>query len=157
MREYLTTVLTVSAVTAVLGLLPSEERMRRTVSFALSLAVLSVIVLPLPGLLSGLSAGAGDFLERLEGETAAGENYLTGETMTAVGQGLTRHLCERYGLGEGELCVTATGDIVDGTVIVRHVTLSLSRRGIYSDVPSMVKYMESATGAVCEVIYREDG
>ena len=156
MRDYLTTVLLVSAVTAVLGLLPSDEKMRRAVSFALSLAVLSAIVLPLPGLFTGLSGDVSSFLDRLEGEAAAGEGYLEGETMTAVGEGIARHLRERYDLKETELSVTVTGDIVDGTVILRSVVLTLAGRGVTADVPAIVQYTEKNTGAECEVIYREE-
>lgn len=155
MREYLVTILAVSAVTAILGILPGEEGMRRTVSFALSLALLAAVVLPLPTLLRDLPADYSGILDRLEADSAEGEDYLREETLTAVGEGIRKHLSEEYSLPDGELSVAVTGDIVDGTVILRRVTLTVGPRAAAADIPSIVKYIKKNTGAECEVIYRE--
>lgn len=155
MKEYLVTLLLVSAVTAVLGTLPGEEKMKRTVSFALSLGVLSAVVLPLPTLLAELPADYSSFLDHLEAGSLSGESYLEAETMAAVGEGMAAHLAEKYSLAREELAVEAEGDIVDGTVILRRVRLLLSGRAAAADVPAIVGYIEHNTGAECEVIYRE--
>ena len=156
MREYLVTILAVSAVTAILGILPGEEAMRRTVSFALSLTLLAAVVLPLPALLSDLPTDYAGILDRLEAEGAEGSDYLREETLSAVGEGIRQHLTEEYDLPEGELSVAVTGDIVDGTVILRRVTLTVGPRAAAADIPSVVKYIKKNTGAECEVIYREE-
>ena len=155
MREYLVTLLVVSAVTAILGMLPGEEGMRRTVSFALSLAVLAAVVLPLPTLLRDLPADYAGLLDRLETESLEGGDYLREETLSAVGEGVRRQVSEKFGLPEGELSVTAEGDILDGTVLLRRVTLTVGPRAATADLPSIVKYIKKNTGAECEVIYRE--
>ena len=155
MKDYLVTVLIVSAVTAVLGALPSEEKMKKTVSFALSLGVLSAVVLPLPTLLSRLPSDYSSFLDRLETESLVGEEYLKAETLSAVGEGMAAHLAETYGLAREEVSVEVTGEIVDGTVILRHITLRLAGRAVAADVRSIVHYIESNTGADCEVIFLE--
>ena len=154
--EYLGTLIAVSAVTAVLGILPNEERMRRAVSFVLSLAVLSAIALPLPALLSDLPDDYGEVLDRLKTEAAVGEDYLKGETLAAVGEGIAAHLTARFDLRAGALSVTVTGDIVDSTVILRTVTLALSPAAATADVRGMVAYVKENTGASCEVIYLEE-
>lgn len=156
MREYLMTLLVVSAVTAILGMLPGEEGMRRTVSFALSLTVLSAVVLPLPTLLRQLPSDYEEILDRLESDRTEGGDYLREETLSAVGEGIQRHISEKYALPEGELSVAVFGDIVDDTVILRRVTLTVGPRAAAADMPSIVAYIKKNTGAECEVIYRED-
>lgn len=156
MREYLVTVLLVSAVTAVLGILPSDEKMKKAVNFALSLVLLSAVVLPLPTLLSGLPRDYSAYLEELEGEIASGSDYLEKETLAAVGDGIAAHLADRYGIPRGAITAVAEGDIVDNTVILRRVTLSLSRAAQTADIRSIIYYVEENTGADCEVIYLEE-
>ena len=155
MREYLVTLLAVSAVTAILGILPGEEGMRRTVSFALSATVLAAVVLPLPTLLRDLPEDYAGILDRLEADRLSGDDYLREETLSAVGEGIRRHISEKYALSEGELSVTAEGDIVDGTVILRRVVLTVGGAAAAADLPAIGKYIKKNTGAECEVIYRE--
>ena len=155
MREYLSSILLVSAVTAILGALPSEERVRRTVSFALSVTVLAAVVLPLPGLLTGLGGDLSAVIDSLDGEALGGGDWLEEETLATVADGLSEHLCERYSVGEGDLSVAVDGDVVDGVVILVRVTLSLAPRAQIANVPGLVRYIEENTGAECEVIYLE--
>lgn len=156
MRDYLITLLLVSAVAAVLSLLRGEGATARGVSFALSLLVLSAVVLPLPDLLSRGADWYGDLSERWEEAIPSDEAYWQGVTVEAVGVGIGRHLCERYGLAEAEVSVQVLGDVVEGTVILRHVSLTLSGRAVTADVPAIIRYIEENTGAECEVIYRGD-
>ena len=137
--EYLSTLLTVSAVTAVLGLLPSGERLGRAFSFVLAVVVLSATVLPLPTLLSDLPTEYGDYLDRLESGASEGEQYLEGKTLSAVGEGIAAHLISRYDLRAGSLSVTVEGAVVDGTVILRTVTLCLSPDAVTADVRGMAQ------------------
>lgn len=155
MKDYLVTILVVSAVTAVLGALPNEEKMKKTVSFALGLGVLSAVVLPLPTLLEELPSDYSALLDRLEVGSLSGEEYLKAETLSAVGDGMAAHLSERYGLFREEVAVAVEGEIVDGTVILRRVELALSGRAATADIPTIVQYIESNTGAECEVIFGE--
>ena len=155
MRDYLVTILLVSAATAVLGILPSGEKLKKTVSFALSLVLLSAVVLPLPTLLSDLPRDYTGYLEELEGQIGAGDDYLEGKTLSAVGDGIAAHLADRYGIKRGAIAVAVEGDIVDNTVILRRVTISLSRAAQAADVRSIIYYVEENTNAECEVIYLE--
>ena len=156
MQEYLTSLLAVSAVTAVLSLLSGEGAAKKGVTLALSLILLSTVILPLPGLLSKIPDEYGALLDRLEGEYPDAEGYWQAATMAAVEEGIARHLCERYGLAGDALSVSAHGDIVDGTVILHRVTLSVSGGAWAADLPGIVRYVEENTGAECEVIYREN-
>lgn len=155
MRDYLVTILFVSAATAVLGILPSDEKMKKAVSFALSLVLLSAVVLPLPALLSDLSRDYSSYLEELEGEIGSGSDYLERATLASVADGIADHLADRYGIPRGAITVVAEGDIVDNTVILTRVVLSLASAAQTADVRSMVYYVEENTGADCEVIYLE--
>lgn len=156
MREYLVTLLVVSAATAILGLLPGDEKMRKAVGFALSLGVLSAVVLPLPTLLRSLPEDYSSILEQLDRGTAEGDGYFGELTLGTVGEGLADHLAERYGIDRKRISVTAEGDIVDGTVILRRVTVTLVGRAAAGDVPALVRYVEAETGADCEVVYLEE-
>lgn len=155
MREYLVTVLCVSAVTAVLGILPSDEKMKKSLHFALSLLLLAAVVLPLPSLLSDLPRDYSAYLDALESESIGGSAYLERETLAAVGEGIADHLADRYAIPRGAITAVAEGDIVEGTVILRRVILSLSPAAQTADVRGMIFYVEENTKADCEVIYLE--
>lgn len=156
MQGYLLTVLAVSAVVAILGVLPGDERLKRPVSLILSLAVMASVVIPLPALLSGLPQDYSAYLDRLEGESEVGSDYLEGETLAAVGEGIAAYLSDRYDLPAGGLTVTVEGDIVDSTVILRRVRLCLSPVAASADARSMIRDVKRETGAECEVIYLEE-
>ena len=156
MQGYLLTVLTVSAVVAILGALPGEEKLRRPVSLVLSLAVMASVVIPLPALLSGLPRDYTDYLERLEVKSEVGSDYLEAETLTAVGEGIAAYLCEQYSLPARSITVEAEGDIADGTVILRRVRLYLAPGAGSADARSMIRDIRAETGAECEVIYLEE-
>ena len=156
MKDYLVTLLVVSAATAVLSLLPSDEKMKKTVSFALSLGVLSALILPLPALLERLPSDYSSLLSELDGSMQEGDGYLKEVTLSAVGEGIAAHLSERYGIKGESISVTAEGDIVDETVILRHVTVYLTGHAAAADVPALVRYVEAETGADCEVVYLEE-
>ena len=156
MKDYLSTLLLVSAITALLSALPSEGGAKRAVSFALSLAVLSAVVLPLPALLSGSREGLSEILDSLSGEAEEGSDWLEAETLLATAEGLKSYLCEEFGLRPAEVAVAVEGDLIDNTVILRRVTLSLTGRAAAADVPRLVRTVEAETGADCEVIYPEE-
>ena len=149
------TVLTVSAVVAILGVLPGDERMKRPVSLVLSLAVLAAVVIPLPTLLSAMPRDYDAILDHLEGESAAGSDYLEGATLAAIGDGIATYLSERYDLPAGALTVYAEGDVIDDTVILRRVQIALSPAAKTADARSMIAEVKAETGAECEVIYLE--
>ena len=149
------TVLAVSAVVAILGVLPGDEKMRRPLSFVLALAVLSAVVIPLPALLSDIPHDYAAYLERLEDSSAVGDGYLEGETFAAVGEGIATYLSGRYDLPAGGVQVDVEGDMIDGTVILRRVRLYLSPAASTADARSMVAEVRAETGAECEVIYLE--
>ena len=155
MTEYLTSLLLVSAVTAVLGILPTEEKLRRTVSFALSLTVLGAVLLPLPSLLAGIGDVSGLFSD-LEGGIAEGDDWLEGETLAATAEGIRLYLSEEYGIADGDIEVTLDGDLIDGTLILRRITLTVGGRATAADLPRIVRDLREDTGADCEVTYRED-
>lgn len=156
MREYLVTVLLVSAVTAVLGILPSDAKMKRSVSFGLAIVLLAAVVLPLPGLLSDLPRDYSAYLERLEGEIASGSDYLEAATLDAVGEGIAAHLSDRYGIPRGAITARAEGEVIDNTVILRQVTLFLAPAAQTADVRGMIYYVKENTKAECEVVYLEE-
>ena len=114
------------------------------------------VVLPLPALISGLPEDYTAYLERLEGESAAGGDYLEAATLSAVGEGIAAYLRERYALPLGSITATAEGDIVDGTVILRRVRLCLTPEAATADARSMIREIRAETGAECEVIYLEE-
>ena len=153
MRDYLTTLLLVSAVTAVLSVLPSEGPVKKAAALALSLSVLSAVVLPLPSLLAGRDGDLSDLLAELRGETVAGSDWLKNETLSATAEGIREHLCREYGLSSDELTVTVEGDLIDNTVILARVTLWLTGRAAAADVPRIVRAIEADTGAECCVEY----
>ena len=118
--------------------------------FILSLALLSCLVFPLTDLSSGDLSFEGDFSYGEEEGEAIREERLIEE----VAKGIERAICERFSLKESEIGVTVKADVIDNTVLVRHLTLSLSGGAVIADLPSIRRYITDNTGAECEVIYK---
>ena len=84
-----------------------------------------------------------------------GSDWLEEETLASVSEGLRDHLSDRYRISREEIAVEVVGDLLDGTVILSTVRVTLTGRAQMADVIGMVKYIEENTGAECEVIYLE--
>lgn len=149
MASYFETLLLISGACAVLSLLSPKGKSGKGVQFVLSLALLSCLVFPISGLFDGdLSLQGGFPYEKEEGE-ALWEERLIKE----VEKGIKASIAERFSLKEKEFEVKIKADVVDNTVLVRHLTLSLSGGAVTANVPSILRYIAENTGAECEVIY----
>lgn len=150
MASYFETLLLVSAASAVLSLLIPKGKCGKGVQFILSLSLLACLVFPLSDLSFGdLSYKDDFFYEKEEGEKIL-EERLKGE----VAKGIKASVCEKFSLKESEIEVTVKADIIDNTVFVRQLTLSLSGSARTCDLPSVRRYITDNTGAECEVVYK---
>ncbi len=150
MTSYFETLLLVSAASATLSLLSPKGKSGKGVQFILSLVLLSCLVFPLADLSLGDLSFENDFsYGKEEGETIW-EERLKGE----VARGIEVAICEKFSLKESEIELTVLADIIDNTVLIRHLTLSLSGSAVACDLPSVVRYITDNTGAECEVVYK---
>ncbi len=150
MTSYFETLLLVSGACALLSLLSPKGKSGKGVQFILSLSLLSCLVFPLTDLSSGDLSFEGNFSYGEEEGEALREERL----IEAVAKGIERAICERFSLKESEIGVTVKADVIDNTVLVRHLTLSLSGGAVIADLPSIRRYITDNTGAECEVIYK---
>ncbi len=150
MASYFETLLLVSGACALLSLLSPKGKSGKGVQFVLSLVLLSCLVFPLSGLLDSDPSFEGDFsYGKEEGDTIWEERLIE-----EVARGIKASICERFSLKEKEIEVTVSADVIDNTVLVRHLTLSLSGSALTCDLPSIRRYITDNTGAECEVIYK---
>ena len=149
MTSYFETLLLVSGACAVLSLFSPKGKSGKGVQFVLSLVLLFCLISPLSGLLDGELSFKGDFPYQEE----EGEKIWEERLIREVERGIKASLAERFSLKESDFEVKIRADIVDRTVLVRHLTLSLSKGAVAADIPSVRRYITENTGAECEVIY----
>lgn len=153
MKEYLMSLVSVSAVCAIASyLVPDrEEKLKKGVGLALALAVLFTAVYPLPGAAEAasrlLDSSGGIFDTSV---TDHSSEWLDGVTSDAVGEGIRRDVMREFGLKDG---VSVVADVSYGSEItVKRVTVKLSGIAIFADGLAIERYIESNYCAECEVL-----
>lgn len=154
MATYFKSVLTVLFAGGIATLVTPEGEMKRGVRFAISLAVLVVLLSPLA---EGWPDGFFDVEADGAGEKAAeaGTAFLAEAEEEALAEGLAVCLASKFGLSSDSLAVTLTAErAADGqTVRIRTLTLHLYGRGMTADAVGMRALLLRETGVECEVLY----
>ena len=156
MREYLVSAVAVCALCALADTLFPDGKLKKEMSFALSLVVVLVLVSPLFSALSNIDEMGQGFiseLEDLDTQHYEGELYDVGERL--LEEGIARTLCERFSLSESELGADATISFIGDELLVERVEISLSGSAIFSDIHEIKKYVQRQICDECEVILLE--
>ncbi len=158
MREYLVSLSMTALIVAFASVLSPDGKMKKSVSLALSLILISALVLPLFNALANLDDVNYnlhiDFKETEDGEIA--NDSLEKTTKDAVNLGIKRALCERFDIEEDCVSVDTELKIIGSEVIFLRVDVHLTGTGIFSDLPRIKKYIKSSLGAECEVYLSEN-
>lgn len=154
MKEYLSSLILVSAVATLAGLfLPSGDgRTRRAVEFGLGLLILTVILQPLTSLNEIAFSGENIFSSVTEGDGVAD---LSPESWDRIGEGIARgverDIAARYRIPEDCIRATVTPDLVENELKIAHLTLSFRGAALAADLLAIERYAEGTYGAECEV------
>lgn len=158
MKEYFTSFALTALVVGLASVLSPDGKMKKSVSLALSLVLMSALVLPLFNELARLDDA--NFNLHIDfGETEDGEiinDSLENTTREAVNLGIRRELCERFGIDERLVSVDTELKIIGSEVIFLRVDVYLSGAGMFSDLPGIKKHIENSLGAECEVHLNEN-
>ncbi len=136
------------AAAALLGvasaLAPSGERIKKTVSVALSILFLSAVTAAAVG--SDPSAWIPDLSPDLP------ESDLpTVSLEEGVEMGIAEDLRRSFSLSGEEVAVDAAVSVREGEVIIEKLTVTLCGGGLLADSMGIVRYVARAYGAECEV------
>ena len=139
--------MTAAVLSAVLELLAPEGKMRRYVSFGIASVLLLVLLSPLGELRMTLEALPDLFdgvIEQKETEDSADDAVLS-----LAEKALADHLAERFSLPSDEILPTLFYGKEKDCLYLRLVLPSWAPRD------EIVRYLESETSLVCEVIFGE--
>lgn len=154
MKEYLASLVLVSAVATLAGLfLPSGDgRTRRAIEFGIGLLVLTVILQPLSSLKELAFSGENIFSSVAEGE---GGTNLSPESWEQIGEGIARgverDIASRYRIPEECIEATVIPALAENELKISHLTLSFCGAALTADLLAIQRYAEATYGAECEV------
>ena len=153
MKEYLTSLLLVTAVATLATLLIPEEdgKLRRLIEFGLALLVLTAVLRPLSNLREfPLPENIFSDIEN----TGTGE--LPPETLQSMGEGIARgierDLAARYRIPADCIRATVTPVLQEGELKVAHLQLSFRGAALACDLLAVEEYAKTTYGGECEVI-----
>lgn len=156
MQEILTTLLLVSAISALATLLLPEKnkKMRRAGELAIALFVLAALVNPLT-LLSELQFDPDDLRYPTADLPTGDYTSSTWEEMEkAVGEGIARDLAARYGVRAADVAVSPTLALSDNELTVKSLSVAVSRAAATLDLVAVRAYAEKTYSTTCEVTIR---
>jgi hypothetical protein len=91
----------------------------------------------------------------LPDEEAVGEEAYAEEIKRVTEESMARELRERFSVAKENLSLSSDFSYKEGKVTLTCVTVHLSRSGVLSDVPALVRHVEENYKIKCEV--RTDG
>ena len=157
MREYALSLIMISLLCAVVSTLSPEGKMKRPVSFSLSLVLLCVLISPLFDALGDVKNISQDFFLNTDisnGESVTNPDFEK-ETEDAICEGLIIALSEKFGLAEDNIVAKCKIRIIGSEVIFLRVEITLSGKAVFSDIRKIEEYIESSLGCECEVYLLE--
>ena len=158
MRDYLVSFAMTSLFVALASVLSPDGKIKRSVSLALSVILISALTLPLVSTLGSLDDVNYnlhiDFDESQNGEIVNEDFEST--TERAINEGLRKAVCERFDIEKDCVSVEARIDIIGSELVFSRVEIYLSGTGVLSDLPRIKKYIEGSLGTECEVYLVEN-
>ena len=154
MKEYLTSLVLVSAVATLAGLfIPDKDtRTRRLVEFGLGLLVLTVVLQPLSSLKELSFAGQNIFSPiRGTGDAAGISPESWEEIGEGIARGVERDIASRYRIPTDCIHASVTPVIVENELKIGALSLTFCGAALTADLLAIERYAEEAYGAECEV------
>ncbi len=149
MKEYLTSVVAVILVSSVLSCITPDGKSKKTLSFAMAVCVLAVIVIPVKGI--GLGDGLYSIFDGNINNEQINDGYFDESVKKSIEKGIAVSLSEKFEISNDSIEVFAETDIIGEEIIIKRVTVNLKGSGISADSPSIIRYIEENCGAECEV------
>ena len=157
MREYAISFIMVSLLCAVVSVLSPEGKMKKSVSFSLSLVLICVLIFPLFGALGDIENISQDFFGEIDisdsGEIVNSD--FERETEVAICDGLVNALSDKFGISKDNIKVDCGIRIIGSDLIFENVEITLFGRAVFSDINKIEDYIEDSLGCECEVYLLE--
>ena len=158
MRDYLVSFAMTSLLVALASVLSPDGKIKRSVSLALSVILISALMLPLFRTLKSLDYVNNNLHIDLD-ENRSGEvvnEDFDSATERAVNEGLRKAICEKFDIDGDCVSIEASLDIIGDELIFLGVDIYLSGTGAFSDLPRIKKYIDGSLGTECEVYIVEN-
>ena len=153
MKEYLLTLMGVSLLNGIVGVLSPEGAMKKYVRLVGALCLICVIAQPIFSLLSGNGWRMDRLWKGVSSEESASyevlyeEMILSGSEQYAQAR-LTGEIAKKFDLSDDSFSVTVRGGEQEATV-----TVVLRDAAIFVDPKEIIAYMQESYGCACTVIY----
>ncbi len=153
MKEYLTSVIAVAAICAIIDTLSPDGKMKKSVSFALSLAVTLALLSPLSFSISGIKEKSESFISEIESayDGAYSNSSLEYTTSEAANEGIKEAISGKFGIDKSNIEAKCKLNIIGETVVFEKVEIFLYGKGIFADTVGIKKYVSESLGCECEV------
>jgi len=158
MRGYVTALLAVALLGAVIGMVSPEGDLKKYVRLLCGLCLLATLASPVMGVIEALSDGEllggalGDGGEQSEDYEAVFEAALRSGSATVAADALTAELAKRFDLPDGS--VSAAVILEQGEACrVRSVRVTLFPEAIFADPTEIIAYVNDTLGCPCEIVY----
>ena len=153
MREYALSVIAVSLLCAAVSALSPEGKMKKSVSFSLSLVLLCVLISPLFDALGDIKEISQDFFRNTD--ISSGGDIVNSDfedaTERAVCDGLIIALSDKFGIGKDSVKAECSMRIIGSEAVFERVEITLFGRAVFSDIHKIEEYIENSLGCECEV------
>ena len=157
--EYVIGIVSASAAVSLIKLLLSDDSggIKKTLSYVLSVAMVSAVMLPLGGLLSDFLDGIknGEYHIDVEQGEQGDFSDMIGEAEKLSAQELAATLArqteEHFSLPEGSVEIKLTLDFGE-SVSITSLTVYLSGRAMWEDPREIKKFIYDVTAFECEVV-----
>ena len=158
MREYAISFIMVSLLCAVVSAVSPEGKMKKSVSFSLSLLLICVLISPLFDALGDIENISRDFFDEMNisdgGELINSE--FERETEAAICDGLIAALNDKFGISKDNMSVECGIRIIGSDLVFEKVEITLFGRAVFSDINKIEEYIEDSLGCECEVYLLEN-
>lgn len=153
MKEYLVSAIAILAICAIVDNISPDGKMKKSVSFALSLAVTLALISPLACAFSELREKSENFIYEMESayDGAFENSTLEYTTSEAANEGIKAAVAEKFGIDRSNLEAKCKLNIIGESVIFEKVEILLSGKGIFADTVGIKKYVSDSLGCECEV------
>ncbi len=157
MTEYLLTLIGMSALISVVGMIAPQKSKKYT-RLICALCLLCVILRPLPSI---LDTELFSVLDIESEETDSSEsfyaeiynNVIRDASAEKISNGLEDMMIKDLELPRGEFEVNVDIDDSNGNIVVKRTTVMLRDGAVSRDPHAIVSYLEEMLGCKCEIIY----
>jgi hypothetical protein len=158
MREYMMTLMTVSVICGVIGVLSPKEDMGKYLSLVCGICALGIIVAPITELIKKadelpdmLGYESGSYDEEFYEKTF--EDSIVEGSINQAESILENNLSGELDIDRESFDITLSVERVQSVLRVKRATVTIYPKGLTIDARSVIEYIEKNLGCSCMIIY----